>query len=133
MRIARQASRSNKFAIFWAADNRNTLFFDLEGYLRKLAIRVTWPSVGNTTVMRLSRSNLHRHSTKPTPKRRKALIQIVSIKSYQLYDYLIAESISLVETIDLVTQREIAKQPPDISSICTSFFHGRNGKENIGR
>jgi hypothetical protein len=25
-------------------------FLDLQGYLRKLALRVTWPSFGNTTV-----------------------------------------------------------------------------------
>jgi hypothetical protein len=37
MRFAGQASRSNKFAILWAADNRNKVFLDLEGYLRELA------------------------------------------------------------------------------------------------
>jgi hypothetical protein len=46
--VAGQASRSKKFAIFWAADNRNNLPFDLEGYLRKLAFRVT--SFGTTTI-----------------------------------------------------------------------------------
>jgi hypothetical protein len=35
MRFAGQASRSNKFSIFLAADNRNSSFLDLEGYLRK--------------------------------------------------------------------------------------------------
>jgi hypothetical protein len=50
MRFAGQASRSNKFAILWAADNRNKVFLDLEGYLRKLAWRATWPSFGNDTV-----------------------------------------------------------------------------------
>jgi hypothetical protein len=51
MRLAGQASRSNKFEIFRASDHRNNLFSDLEGYLRKLACRVTWPSFGNTTVI----------------------------------------------------------------------------------
>jgi hypothetical protein len=50
VRFAGQASRSNKFAMFCAADNRNKLFLDLEGYLRTLALSVTWPSFGNTTV-----------------------------------------------------------------------------------
>jgi hypothetical protein len=54
MRFAGQTSRSLKFAIFWAADNRNKLFLDLEEYLRKLAFRVTWPSFGITTVSSLS-------------------------------------------------------------------------------
>jgi hypothetical protein len=51
MRLAGQASRSNKFAIFWAADNRNISILDLERVLRKLAFRVTWPSFANTTVV----------------------------------------------------------------------------------
>jgi hypothetical protein len=51
MRFAGQDSRSNKFSIFLAADNRNNSFLDLEGYLRKLALRITWPSFGNTTVL----------------------------------------------------------------------------------
>jgi hypothetical protein len=50
MRFAGQGSRSNKFAIFWTADNRKKIFLDLEGYLRKLALRVTWLSFGSTTV-----------------------------------------------------------------------------------
>jgi hypothetical protein len=50
MRFARQASRSIKFAIFWAADYTVRLFCDLERYLRNLALRVTWPSFGNTSV-----------------------------------------------------------------------------------
>jgi hypothetical protein len=37
MRFLGQASRSNKFAILCAADKRNKVFLDLEGYLRKLA------------------------------------------------------------------------------------------------
>jgi hypothetical protein len=40
MRVAEQASRSKKFAIFWVADYIGILFVDLEGYLRKLALRV---------------------------------------------------------------------------------------------
>jgi hypothetical protein len=51
MRFAGQASRSNKFAILLAIDHRTKCFFDLEGYLRKLALRITWPSFGNTTVI----------------------------------------------------------------------------------
>jgi hypothetical protein len=43
MRFAGQPSRSVEFAILWADDNRNKLFVDLEGYLRKRALRVTWP------------------------------------------------------------------------------------------
>jgi hypothetical protein len=39
-----------RFAMLWAADNRNRVFLDLEGYLRKLAVRGTWPSFGNATV-----------------------------------------------------------------------------------
>jgi hypothetical protein len=50
MRVAGQASRSNKFALVWAADNRNNAFLELEGYLRKLTLRVTSPSFGNTAV-----------------------------------------------------------------------------------
>jgi hypothetical protein len=46
MRFAEQASRSIKFAIFWAADYIIRLLLDLEGYLRKLALCVTWPSFG---------------------------------------------------------------------------------------
>jgi hypothetical protein len=49
MRLAGQASRSNKFAIFWAADNRNSLLLDLGGYPSKLALRIIWPSFGNAT------------------------------------------------------------------------------------
>jgi hypothetical protein len=49
--IAGKASRSNKLAMFWAADYRNTAFWDLQGYLRKLALGVSWPSFGNTTVV----------------------------------------------------------------------------------
>jgi hypothetical protein len=52
-RFAKQASNSVKFAIVWAADNRNKTFWDLEGYLEKLALLVTWPSFGNPTVLRL--------------------------------------------------------------------------------
>jgi hypothetical protein len=37
MRLAGQASRSNKSEIFWTSDRRNNVFSDLEGYLRKLA------------------------------------------------------------------------------------------------
>jgi hypothetical protein len=37
MRFSGQASRSNKFAILWAADNRNKVFLAVDGYLRKLA------------------------------------------------------------------------------------------------
>jgi hypothetical protein len=48
---AGQVSRSITVAIFWAADGRNPLFLDLEGYLRDLALRVTWPSFGNTAVI----------------------------------------------------------------------------------
>jgi hypothetical protein len=48
--FAEQASRSNKFAILWATDYTIRLFLDLEGYLKMLALRVTWPSFGNTTV-----------------------------------------------------------------------------------
>jgi hypothetical protein len=51
MRFAGQASRSNKLAIYWAADYRNKAILDLEGYLRKLALRVTWPSFGNIKVL----------------------------------------------------------------------------------
>jgi hypothetical protein len=35
--MAEQASRSIKFAIFWAADYILRLFLVVEGYLRKLA------------------------------------------------------------------------------------------------
>jgi hypothetical protein len=37
MRLAGQASRSNKSKIFWASYHRNNLFSDFKGYLRKLA------------------------------------------------------------------------------------------------
>jgi hypothetical protein len=37
--------------VFWAAEYRFHLLLDQEGYLRKGALRVTWPSFGNTTVM----------------------------------------------------------------------------------
>jgi hypothetical protein len=37
MRFAEQVSRSNKFPLFWAADNKFRLFFDVEGYLGQLA------------------------------------------------------------------------------------------------
>jgi hypothetical protein len=50
MRVAGQASRSNKFAILWAADHRNRVCFDINGYLRRLVLRVTWSSFGNTAV-----------------------------------------------------------------------------------
>jgi hypothetical protein len=50
MRLAEHASWSNKFSISWAADYKIRLFFDLEGCLRMLALRVTWPSFGNTTL-----------------------------------------------------------------------------------
>jgi hypothetical protein len=52
MSLAGHALRSNKFAIFWAADCRNNLFLDLERYLKKLALLATWPSFGITTVLR---------------------------------------------------------------------------------
>jgi cellulose synthase/poly-beta-1,6-N-acetylglucosamine synthase-like glycosyltransferase len=51
MRVAEQASRSNKFAVFWVADNIIILFLDLEGYVRKLALRTAWPCFGNSTVL----------------------------------------------------------------------------------
>jgi hypothetical protein len=56
MRFAGQASRSNKFAIFWTAAmsavvQQKKLFFDLEGYLRKVALRVAWPSFVNTSAI----------------------------------------------------------------------------------
>jgi hypothetical protein len=51
MSFAGQASGSNKFAMLWAADYRNSSFSDLEGYLRELALRVTWLSFGNTAVL----------------------------------------------------------------------------------
>jgi hypothetical protein len=38
MRVAREASRSNKFAILWADDQISRVFFDLDWYLRKLAL-----------------------------------------------------------------------------------------------
>jgi hypothetical protein len=50
MGFAGQASRSTTFAIYWAAAYRNKAILDQEGYLRKLALHVTWPSLGNTTV-----------------------------------------------------------------------------------
>jgi hypothetical protein len=50
MRFAEKASRSNMFPIFWATDHIFRLFPDLEGYLRKVALRITWPSFGNTSV-----------------------------------------------------------------------------------
>jgi hypothetical protein len=50
MRFAEKDSRSSKFAIFRAADNIKKVFLDLEGFLRMLALRVTWPSFGNTSV-----------------------------------------------------------------------------------
>jgi hypothetical protein len=56
MRLAEKASRSIKFAIFWAADDITRLLCYLEGYLRYLALRVTWPCFGNTSV-RSSRCN----------------------------------------------------------------------------
>jgi hypothetical protein len=49
MRFPEQGSRSNKSAILWASNNRSKFFLDLEGYLRELALRVTWRSVANTT------------------------------------------------------------------------------------
>jgi hypothetical protein len=57
MRFAGQASRSNKFAIYRGADSRNKAILDLEGYLRKLALRVTWPSFGNIEVSQISSAN----------------------------------------------------------------------------
>jgi hypothetical protein len=51
MRLAGQASRSNKFEGFWAADKKIVSLLDLEGYLGTLALRVTSPSFGNTTVV----------------------------------------------------------------------------------
>jgi hypothetical protein len=55
MRFAGQATRSNKFAIFWAADNRNIVINVPRGKLdlRKLVLRITLPSFGNTTVLLL--------------------------------------------------------------------------------
>jgi hypothetical protein len=50
-RFAGQASKSHICAMFWTADNRNNLFLDLERYPRKLALRVTWPSFRNTTLV----------------------------------------------------------------------------------
>jgi hypothetical protein len=50
MRFADQASRSNKFAIFWAADYIIRLVLDPVVCLRKRAVRVTWPSIGSTLV-----------------------------------------------------------------------------------
>jgi hypothetical protein len=38
MRFAERASWSIKFATFWAADYIISLFLDLEGYLRTLAL-----------------------------------------------------------------------------------------------
>jgi hypothetical protein len=49
MRFAAQASRSMKFATFWVAENINNLFLNIMRYLRKLELRITWPSFGNTT------------------------------------------------------------------------------------
>jgi hypothetical protein len=46
MRFTGQASRSTKFAIFWAADSRHKLLLDLERYRRKLALRVTGLPLG---------------------------------------------------------------------------------------
>jgi hypothetical protein len=43
MRVAGLASRSIKFAVFWAADDSNRMFLDLDAFLRKPALRVTWP------------------------------------------------------------------------------------------
>jgi hypothetical protein len=57
MRFAGQALRSIKFALFRAADRRNvSLVFDLEGYLRKLALRVTWPSFEGKQIWEYYRS-----------------------------------------------------------------------------
>jgi hypothetical protein len=49
LRFAEKASRSNKFPILWAAGYTIELFSDLEGYLRKLALRVNRPSFGHTS------------------------------------------------------------------------------------
>jgi hypothetical protein len=46
MSFAEEASRANKFPIFWTADDRNKLFLDLERYLRKLALRVLGTPLG---------------------------------------------------------------------------------------
>jgi hypothetical protein len=51
MRFADAAGRSKKFPIFWATDHIIILLLDLDGYLRKLALRFTWPPFGNTTVL----------------------------------------------------------------------------------
>jgi hypothetical protein len=50
MRFSEKASRSNTFPIFWAADLIIRPSLDLRGYLRRLALRITWPSFGNASV-----------------------------------------------------------------------------------
>jgi hypothetical protein len=59
MRFAGQARRSIEFAILWAADYRNKLFLDQEGYLRMFALRVAWPSFGNTTVVKMTMGTVY--------------------------------------------------------------------------
>jgi hypothetical protein len=61
---------SYKFAVLWADDQRNKVFLDLGGYLRKLALRVPWPSFGNTSVLcdlrRFLQAEILRRSIKTT-------------------------------------------------------------------
>jgi hypothetical protein len=57
--ISRASLNSTQFGILWAADYRSKAFVDQEGYLRKPVLRVTWPSVGNTTVYVLTICELH--------------------------------------------------------------------------
>jgi hypothetical protein len=45
MRVAGQASKTNKFAILWADDHKNSVFLDLTGYLR-IRCRVITRSFG---------------------------------------------------------------------------------------
>jgi hypothetical protein len=58
MRFPEQATRSNKFPIIWAVDYLIRLYFNLVGYLRRRALRVTWPFCGNASVSSAASADL---------------------------------------------------------------------------
>jgi hypothetical protein len=71
MRFAEKASRPTKFPVFWAAANIIRQILDLVGYLRKLALRVTWPSFGITSVFPIYLRNVRMLASQglPMPRR----------------------------------------------------------------
>jgi hypothetical protein len=54
MRFAGRALSSINLQCSGQPTTEISYFLDLEGYLRKLALRATWPSFGNNTVRRNS-------------------------------------------------------------------------------